>query len=119
MNNQDALKIVQALADGVDPITGEVLPDDSPYQSAKVTRALFHCVQLIEHKTKVDSRRTGVPSNAGNPWTQMEDREIVEKFEQGKSVQEISRSHGRTHGAIESRLSKLGKMPPNTGGFRK
>ena len=40
MDEQKALNIVTALANGVNPQTGEVFPGDSPYQSAEIVRAL-------------------------------------------------------------------------------
>jgi len=35
-----AKEIIKALADGVDPYTGERFPADSPYQQADTVRAL-------------------------------------------------------------------------------
>ncbi|EGU61756.1 hypothetical protein VINI7043_21551 [Vibrio nigripulchritudo ATCC 27043] len=35
------LEIVEALANGINPQTGEVLPSESPYNSPDVIRALF------------------------------------------------------------------------------
>lgn len=39
-----SLEILQALADGVDPVSGEMFPPDSPYQQPEVIRALFYGV---------------------------------------------------------------------------
>jgi len=111
MKTKDALTIVQVLAAGVDPVTGEVFPNDSPYQTAEVTRALLLAVESMKLKIKADSRKANLPANAGGPWTKEEDREVAEKFDKGMSVQDISQSHGRTYGAIMSRLTKLGKRP--------
>lgn len=36
-----AKEIIQALADGVDPYTGERFPADGPYQRADTVRALY------------------------------------------------------------------------------
>ena len=41
MNPSSALHIVESLANGVDPETGEIYPPDSPYQRAPIVRALF------------------------------------------------------------------------------
>lgn len=40
MEAMQALIIVRALADGVDPQTGEVLPEDGPFQHPQTTRAV-------------------------------------------------------------------------------
>lgn len=110
MNNEEALKIIQALADGVDPFTGEVLPKNSPYQSAQVVRALYASIKVLEHQTETDARRANLPVNAGKPWTVEEEQQVIRAFEEGKSVTEISNQHFRTYGAIQSRLIKLGKI---------
>jgi len=41
MEASQAIVILRCLADGVDPYTGEVYPDDSPYQNVEITRALY------------------------------------------------------------------------------
>ena len=42
-----ALPIVRALADGVNPITGEAYPEQSPYAEPRTLRALFSAVDLM------------------------------------------------------------------------
>lgn len=44
MTRQEALKILERLADGVDPVTGEVYGRNSPYQHATVVRALYRAI---------------------------------------------------------------------------
>ncbi len=48
MEKFEASQILQGLADGIDPDTGEVFPDDSPYQRPKTIRALFVAIRAIE-----------------------------------------------------------------------
>jgi len=110
MNNEEALRIVQALADGVDPFTGEVFPENSPYQTAQVVRALYASIQALEHQTDADARRANLPANAGKPWTVEEEQQVIKAFEAGQSLSEISNQHLRTYGAIRSRLIKLGEI---------
>ena len=42
-----AKEIVEMLADGVDPITGEVLPPDSHYNNPEIIRALFTVLRSV------------------------------------------------------------------------
>jgi len=42
------LEILQALAAGTDPITGEVFPADSPYNQPEIIRALFFAISQLE-----------------------------------------------------------------------
>ena len=46
MEPERATEIVQSLADGVDPFTGERFPSDSPYQQADTVRMLLGCGRL-------------------------------------------------------------------------
>ena len=43
MDLQRAKELLSGLADGVDPLTGEVLPEDHVCNKAEIIRA-FHCV---------------------------------------------------------------------------
>ena len=47
MEQDRALSILKALADGVDPATGEQFSADSPYQHPDIIRALFWAVHTL------------------------------------------------------------------------
>ncbi len=113
MTTSEALQIIQALADGRCPVTGRVLPAESPYQQADVVRALHTAVRALEHlvqRAKRDDRT--LPEHAGQSWEAAEDQQLCEEFTGGRSVTELAQLHKRTTGAIQSRLEKLGKLPP-------
>jgi len=114
MIEQDALGIVKALADGVDPVSGEVFPANSPYQNAQIARALFAAVNALEEKVKRKNRNNALPERAGKPWDKTESDLLAQKFDKGISIVELAKEHKRTRGAIQSQLAKLGKieMPP-------
>lgn len=109
MEPQTALKIIQSLANGADPQTGEVLPSTSPYQNAEVVRALFVATQALEQWQERQKRQQTLPENAGKPWTPTEDQELREAFDQGTPIKELARRYRRTDWAIQSRLERLGK----------
>jgi hypothetical protein len=113
MDDIKALGIVSALANGVNPQTGEVFDIDSPYQSADVIRALYVAVRAIEStsRTKLRPGRTRMPSNAGKPWTEQEDLELLEKFDEGLSIAQLARAHDRTPAGIQARLERHGRLP--------
>ena len=48
MEKQAALNIIQQLANGIDPHTGEVFRADSPYQHPDTVRALFIAARALE-----------------------------------------------------------------------
>ena len=111
MDDSKALSIVSALANGVNPQTGEVFDVDSPYQTPDVIRALYIAVRALES----GSRRTRIarprlPANAGKPWSEQEDLELLEKFDEGVSLAELAAAHDRTLMGIQARLERHGRL---------
>jgi len=110
MDHNAALKIIQTLSNGIDPITGEVFPADSPYQNAQIVRALFASVDALEAMIKRNNKRKNLPERAGKGWDKTESDLLVQQFDKGATVEELAKEHKRTRGAIESQLAKLGKI---------
>ena len=118
MEIKKAKEIVTSLANGIDPITGEVFPDDSPYNHPTVIRSLFTIVNNVripkkEGKKSIEEKQSqnlseGKPKNAGIVWTEELKQEICKLFESGKSITELSEYFGRTEGAIRSELMHQG-----------
>ena len=123
MENAAALNIIQQLANGIDPHSGEVFRADSPYQHPDTVRALFAAVRALEAKSAPRQRATGsgnVPQNAGKPWSGDEYNALVAAFDAGRQIPELAAEHQRSRFAIEARLAKLGKIEPpaNMRGFK-
>ena len=115
MERETALKIIQQLANGVDPHTGEVFRADSPYQHPDTIRALFIALRALETQSAPKPRAAGnekAPQNAGKPWSSDEDKALVAAFDAGKQIPELAAQHQRSRFAIETRLAKLGKIQP-------
>lgn len=110
MNADKALQILRRLAEGIDPYTGEVYPAESPYQHPDTVRALYAAIAALERVAKTEARQHRLPPNAGKPWTKAEETRLVQAFDEGRSIQQLAAEHGRTSGAITSRLQKLGKI---------
>jgi len=108
----DALPILRALADGVNPVTGEVFSEISPYAEPRTLRALFSAVDLMEREVTREKRRARLPANFGKPWTESEDLRIGERHNEGMPLQEIARLHERTQSSCRLRLEKLGLISP-------
>jgi hypothetical protein len=113
MQLESALPIVKALADGVNPVTGEQYPEDSPYAEPRALRALFSALDLMQREVEREKRRERLPANFGKPWNEGEDRAIAVAFDAGVGIPEMARKHARTQGSIRLRLEKLGKIPPS------
>lgn len=104
MDETRAQALIATLANGVNPLTGEVFPADSPYQAPDVVRALYTAGRALEGRTRL--RRAGTPANAGTPWTEEEDRRLVAEFDAGLTLIELAQSHRRTPAGIQARLEK-------------
>ena len=134
MEKELTLRILNALASGIHPATGEKFGADSPYQHPDTVRALFEAMRAVEGAhlpapaPAADAERKPLPqSGAGSRWTPEEDERLAVAFDSGKTVDELARAHSRSRAAIEARLVRLGKMdasavttplryPPKPGG---
>ena len=112
MHLDAALPIVRALADGVNPVTGEAYPETSPYAEPRTLRALYSAVDLMTKEIEREKRRERLPANFGKPWTAEEDQAAISEFDSGITLPEMARRHLRTQSSIRLRLEKLGKIEP-------
>jgi len=110
MDPQRAVGILAALADGTDPVTGEVFSADSPYQNPDVVRALHAAIAALQSRAAAAERSSSLPDNAGKAWSTAEEQLLVQNFDAGMSEPELAKAHQRTKGSIRSRLVRLGKI---------
>ena len=106
----EALKIMRALADGVNPETGEVLTADAVYQYPPVVRAFHRAVRALEYVEERERSRKTPPAKAGKSWSRAEDEQVCEELRRGIDFHQIAKTHNRTIGSIIARLVKLGKI---------
>ncbi|GGY55030.1 hypothetical protein GCM10011297_29870 [Bacterioplanes sanyensis] len=115
------LKIVEALANGINPVTGELLPSESPYNHPDVIRALFTMLDLVKNPPKnapklkktleqkqAENIENGLPKNAGLPWTDEQRADLANQFSSGKDTKALAEIHARSTGAITSELKRQG-----------
>ena len=114
MEREQTLRILNALANGVHPATGERFAADGPYQHPDTVRALFEAMRAVEGggaATPAPERRPALPqSGAGSRWSTEEEERLAGEFDSGRTVDELARAHNRSRAAIEARLVRLGKM---------
>ena len=115
----EAKEIIDSLANGVNPITGKKLPNDSPYNNNKVISALTTACKYIEytkdyamwlgekHRDNIDNDR---PENSGLPWTETLTKELTEKHNDGKTIDQLSEYFERSNDSIQQKLVNLGLM---------
>lgn len=133
MSPIDARNILQALADGFDPIGQHPLEEPHVLLRPPVIRALFKAIDALDTvsaagqipekeagaamqaeaspRPKSGARQASL-SNAGARWNREQDEALVHAFKSDKTIAEIAVMHGRTRGAITSRLIKLGHIQP-------
>lgn len=113
MELEAAKEIVTSLANGIDPITGEVFSDDSPYNHPNIVRALYTVLNHVStpkrSKLSIEEKQAqnmaaGRPKNAGLAWTEDLKKEVAQLFSSGKSIPQLARHFERTDGAILSEL---------------
>jgi len=118
MDREQTLRILNALANGVHPATGEKFAADGPYQHPDTVRALFAAMRAVEGNAAA-AAATPAPTNerpampqtgAGSRWSPEEDQRLASAFDSGRTMDEVARSHNRSRAAIEARLVRLGKM---------
>ena len=120
MEKEQALRILNALANGVHPATGEKFAADSPYQHPDTVRALFEAMRAVECNgvaappaaaPPAAARKPALPqSGSGSRWSPEEEQRLAAAFDAGRTVDELARAHGRSRAGIEARLVRLGKM---------
>ena len=104
MDINKAKEIISALANGVDPTTGEVLPDNSVCNKADVVRAFYTILNHIEDKKP----RRNAPANAGKSWTKEDEALLVRLYHSGTPKQEICQTLQRSESGVAARLVHLG-----------
>ena len=90
MSPLEAKRIVEALASGIDPETGDVLPAQSTFNSPQVIRALFVAGKALDSAAKRAERDNSLPGNAGRSWSDEEDKELLSLFDSGAPVKSIA-----------------------------
>jgi hypothetical protein len=108
MEAEQAQQIVRALAQGIDPHTGETYAGDSPYQHPQTVRALYHALDAMQQPGQ--ARRKQLPENAGKSWSPEDDQLLGAGFDAGKDTKQLAVEHKRTEWAVKTRLAKMGKI---------
>ena len=114
MDIKETIAIIQALAEGVNPVTGEMLAPytPSPFDEPRIIRALYTAAQHLRQAQIQPEQPKALPAKAGSAWSEEEDQELIQQFKANLPIRSIADSHQRTRGAIQSRLARLGLIEP-------
>lgn len=117
MNQEKIVSIINALANGIDPQTGEVLPACSPYNQPEVIRALFEVIKLIPKAKKPkrsteqkqqDNIENGRPKNHGLAWLEDDIDLVIGQYKLNVAINVIANKQGRKPSSIIGLLEKQG-----------
>ena len=104
MDITKAKEIVSALAEGVDPTTGEVLPENSVCNKGEIVRAFYAILNHLDEKQP----KKNSPANAGKPWAKEDEDLLVSLYHAGTSKRDICKTLQRTESGVAARLVHLG-----------
>ena len=83
MELSTAKQILSLLADGIDPETGEILPEDSVCNQPEVIRALHFALDCLSHQKQ--RRMTSIfYVNQGKAWTAEEESLLTQSVPKGR-----------------------------------
>jgi hypothetical protein len=113
--------ILRALANGVNPDTGELLNRSSVAHAPEMIRMLFALAEEMQgspetvRKTKLSVQERqqkniaeGKPAKSYFPWNDDEKRQLEEEYSVGKTIEVLSIEFGRSERAVAIQLEKIG-----------
>ncbi len=95
MTPQEAIPFIEALANGIDPVSGTALSEEKPFNDPRTIRALFLAAKALHTIA---------------PWSSDEDERLQCAFDAGVPLAEIALSHQRSVSAIRARLDQLAEL---------
>ena len=104
MDINRAKEIISTLAEGIDPTTGEVLPNDSVCNKGEIVRAFY---AVLNHLNEKKSKKN-LPANTGKPWTKEDEDLLIRLYQSGASKKDVCKTLQRTATGIAARLVHLG-----------
>ena len=93
MDIERAKELLLILSDGINPLTGEILPDEDSCNQVEIVRALNTVIRALDSQKdkaqKANKDSSSPHENAGKPWTETDDNALCQMFDAGFSNKEI------------------------------
>ena len=100
-----ARTVLQSLVHGLDPETGEDLPQKDTVNRIEVNRSMSVALTALEQVEARMLRRSQLPQSVGKAWTEEEEQQLKAEFAESEPIPLIATKHSRTVRAIEAPLS--------------
>lgn len=110
MTKSEARLYLIALANGIDPITGEILPPDHLLHDESVAEVLRMAIKSLNESYTTDNSRwirQNGKLNAGRPWTDDDNNELLQLHRAHVPVEEIARRLQRRTRGVTNQLALL------------
>ena len=106
MNGELSKNYLLLLAAGIDPMTGDFLPEDSAVKRPEVVQALRDGVEALRRmqETPDERRRNPRQPRAKRPWTEDELRLLKQMYIAGASLRMMRKALGRSTRELEKQL---------------
>lgn len=117
MNTYEAASIIEQLLNGIDPCTGEVLPESHVCAEPLVMRAFHLSITALRAYTGASAtvnskdllpRNRNGRLNAGRPWTDVDNGMLEYLFNSGVSIDDICSQMERRERGVKKQLVYLG-----------
>jgi len=105
MITQEQIIMLQALANGCDPTTGELFPPDSLYNKPEIIRAIANAVFTLQEKKatnlplalskKMKAKQAsnianGNPGNHGLRWQPQDKEHVINSYKEGEDLRQVA-----------------------------
>lgn len=127
MTPEQASTLIEQLALGTDPRTGEALREGDACTAPDIIRALFIARNALRDVPVAESARPPrrapvvrngvVLPNAGKKWSADDAGTLLHQFGAGTPIGQIAAQLGRTDGSIVARLVHAGVLPDREAGY--
>lgn len=103
----EALAMLIPMSQAIDPRTDLIFGENHICYDPTIQRALVVAITILERDAQHPSRISDPQSpRQYEPWPPAEDVQLADEVAGGVPMTEMARRHGRSRGAIQSRLRK-------------
>ena len=100
---------------GINPITGEPLHEDHPFQNPALLRGLKAALSALSRQI-ASRNKGGVMSQSGHGWSEEEIEDLLEEYDSGTPILSIAQKHRRSCLSIMIQIKRYREVRPDLWG---